>query len=177
MFVLYLFVECSRHAVFCWPNVIQEMKVEDHVSFIQTLLPSTHIEAQETWSLAGKHRVEQVLCDIWPSYITGLSATPERKAFQLKLQSNCETLQMCKDKHGLNMASCLAKDEAKKTLCNKLQGFFATDNVSYFLWYKIAVRADILPGGFDNFMTLNTLQQRALFEGEQIKREQACGSR
>ena len=62
--------KCGLHAVFGWPDAFQELKVEEHASFIQTLLPSTHIEIQEMLSQAGKRRLAIVLSDIWPSYIS-----------------------------------------------------------------------------------------------------------
>ena len=61
--------KCSLHAVFGWPDAFQELKVEEHARFIQTLLPATRIELQEILSLSGKDRLAHVLTDIWPSYI------------------------------------------------------------------------------------------------------------
>ena len=40
--------KCGLHAVFGWPDAFQELKVEQHAMFIQTLLPATRIELQET---------------------------------------------------------------------------------------------------------------------------------
>ena len=163
--------------------------MEEHARYIQTLLPATRIELQEILSLAGKDRLAHVLTDIWPSYINTFFSkqdvvgrcpvSPEARSFHrnLSLVEHFGILQACKDKYALNMASCLAKDEAKETLYQTLPRFFAADHVSYFLWYKLAVQAQLLPAGLDNFMTLDCLQQRATIEGEQTKREQACGSR
>ena len=127
--------------------------MEKHARFIQTLLPATRIELQGILSLAGKDRLAYVLTDIWPSYINTFYSTqdeigwcpvsPEARSFHrnLSLVEHFGILQACKDKYALNMASCIAKDEAKETLYQTLPRFSAADHVSYLPQYKLAVQA------------------------------------
>ena len=110
--------KCGLHAVFGWPDAFQELKVEEHARFIQTLLPATRIELHEILSLAGNDRLAHVLTDIWPSYINTFFSkqdeigwcpvSPEARSFHrnLSLVEHFGILQACKDKYALNMASC-----------------------------------------------------------------------
>ena len=144
----------------------------EHISFIQARLPSTYIEMQGALSLAGQHRLEHVMADIWPSYIhtlfTGRNGvgvpleSPEPiVSHQNSVQpKSLEIMQACEATHTLKMANCLAKDEAKKQLYNTLPHISQNKQPRFFLrWNNLAMGANLLPAGLDNFMNLDILQQ------------------